>query len=190
MQPETRLEQVFSTLDLEPVISRLPRKHKGPCGYSAECKLRALIAAKIEQIPTTAALVRRLKNDPVFRYICGFGVIANVPSEATMSRFLRELTETGILKELFNSLVSKAERMGIIDGTSIAIDSTKIEAYEKTKPRKYVSQDGKSADWGVKQNTDGNTEAWFGYKEHAAVDAKSELPVAIAITPANVHDSE
>jgi len=150
MQPETRLEKVFSTLDLEPAISRLPRKHNGPRGYNAECKLRALIAAKIEQIPTMAALVRRLKNDPVFRYVCGFGVIASVPSEATMSRFLRELTETG-LEKLFNSLVSKAEQMGIIDGTSIAIDSTKIEAYEKNKPRKYISQDRKSADWGVKR---------------------------------------
>lgn len=190
MQPETRLEKIFSTLDLYPIISRLPRKHNGPRGYNAKYKLRALIAAKIEQIPTMAALVRRLKNDPVFRYICGFGVIASVPSEATMSRFLRELTETGILKELFKSLVNKAEQMGIIDCTSIAIDSTKIEAYEKTKPRKYVSQNGKSADWGVKRNTDGNTEAWFGYKVHAAVDTKSELPIAITVTPANVHDSE
>ncbi|CEO90576.1 transposase (fragment) [Syntrophaceticus schinkii] len=112
MQPETRLEKIFSTLDLKPIISRLPRKHNGPRGYNAKYKLRALIAAKIEQIPTMAALVRRLKNDPVFRYICGFGVIASVPSEATMSRFLRELTETGILKELFNSFVNKAEQMG------------------------------------------------------------------------------
>ncbi|WP_198142284.1 transposase [Syntrophaceticus schinkii] len=120
MQPETRLEKIFSTLDLKPIISRLPRKHNGPRGYNAKYKLRALIAAKIEQIPTMAALVRRLKNDPVFRYICGFGVIASVPSEATMSRFLRELTETGILKELFNSLVNKAEQMGIIDCTSIS----------------------------------------------------------------------
>ncbi|NLB52936.1 MAG: transposase [Syntrophomonadaceae bacterium] len=39
--------------------------------------------------------------------------------------------------------------------------------------------DGSSADWGVKQNTDGNKIAWFGYK----------LPIALEATPASVHDS-
>jgi IS5 family transposase len=29
---------------------------------------------------------------------------------------------------------------------------------------------------------------WFGWKIHAAVDTKSELPVAISITPASVND--
>ncbi len=67
--------------------------------------------------------------------------------------------------------------------------TTKIEAYEKTKPKKYLSNDGQSADWGVKQNTDGNKIAWFGYKQHTAINAKSELPVAIEVTPASVHDS-
>ncbi len=189
MQAETRLEKIFVTLDLTPITSRLTYNCRGPHGYSVEALTRALIAAKVEQIPTTAALVRRLKSDPVFRYLCGFDIIGKVPSEATFSRLLKKLTETGLLEELFNELVRQAEQAGIIDGTTIAIDSTKIEAYEKTKPKKSLSNDGQSADWGVKQNTDGNKIFWFGYKEHAAIDTKSELPVAIEITPASVHDS-
>lgn len=189
MQAETRLEKIFVTLDLTPITSRLTYNCRGPHGYSVEALTRALITAKVEQIPTTAALVRRLKSDPVFRYLCGFDIIGKVPSEATFSRLLKKLTETGLLKELFNELVRQAEQAGIIDGTTIAIDSTKIEAYEKTKPKKSLSNDGQSADWGVKQNTDGNKIFWFGYKEHVAIDTKSELPVAIEITPASVHDS-
>jgi IS5 family transposase len=42
---------------------------------------------------------------------------------------------------------------------------------------------------GVKQNTDGNKIAWFGYKVHIATDTKSELPIAVAVTPASIHDS-
>ena len=190
MQAETRLEKIFVTLDLAPITSRLTYSCRGPHGYSLESLLRALIAAKVEQIPTTAALVRRLKSDPVFRYICGFDIIGPVPSEATFSRLLKMLTKTGLLKEQFNELVRETEKAGIIDGTSLAIDSTKIEAYEKAKPKKYLSNDGRSADWGVKQNTHGNKIAWFGYKEHAAIDTKSELPVAIEITPAGTHDSQ
>ena len=83
----------------------------------------------------------------------------------------------------------KRQELGIIDTSSVAIDSSKVEAYEKSKPRKYLSLDGTSADWGVKQNTDGNKIAWFGYKLHIATDTKSELPIALEVTPASVHDS-
>lgn len=190
MQAQTRLEKIFITLDLAPVLSKLPIKYcGGPDGYDANNKLKALIAARLEQIPTTAALVRRLKSDPVFRYNCGFEVFGNVPSEATFSRFLKVLAETDILKDLHRILVCKAEEIGIIDTNSVAIDSTKVEAYEKSKPKKCLSQDGSSADWGVKQNTDGNKIAWFGYKVHIATDTKSELPIALEVTPASVHDS-
>lgn len=115
--------------------------------------------------------------------------MGSVPSEATISRFLKVLTETGILKELHCTLIRKAEELGIIDTSSVAIDSSKVDAYEKSKPRKYLSLDGSSADWGVKQNTDGNKIAWFGYKLHIATDIKSELPIALEVTPASVHDS-
>ena len=190
MQAQSRLEKIFITLDLAPILNKLTISYRGgPAGYDATNKLRALIAAKLEQIPTTAALVRRLKSDPVFRYNCGFEVFGNVPSEATLSRFLKVLAETDILKDLHRALVSKAEEMGIIDTISVAIDSSKVEAYEKSRPKKYLSQDGSSADWGVKQNTDGNKIAWFGYKVHIATDTKSELPLALAVTPASIHDS-
>lgn len=71
----------------------------------------------------------------------------------------------------------------------MAIDSSKVEAYEKSKPRKYLSLDGSSADWGVKQNTDGNNIAWLGYKLHIAADTKSELPLALEVTSSSVHNS-
>lgn len=190
MQAQTRLEKIFVTLDLTTFVAKIPISYRGgPDGYDSQNKLRAVIAAKLEQIPTAAALVRRLKSDPVFRYNCGFDVLGSVPSEATISRFLKLLTETGILKELHCALVKKAEKLGIIDTNSVAIDSSKVEAYEKSKPRKYLSLDGSSADWGVKQNTDGNKIAWFGYKLHIATDTKSELPIALEVTPASVHDS-
>nr|WP_284200187.1 transposase [Alicyclobacillus sacchari] len=43
---------------------------------------------------------------------------------------------------------------------------------------------------GAKYDTFGNKLTWFGYKVHLAVDAKSELPIALDVTPANVYDGE
>ena len=105
--------------------------------------------------------------------------MGSVPSEATISRFLKVLSETDLLGQLHCALVEQAEQLGIIDTDSVAIDSSKVEAYEKSKPRKYLPLDGINADWAVKKNTDGKTIAWFGYKLHIATDTKSELPIAL-----------
>lgn len=86
------------TLDLQGIIEKIPCKNNGPKGYYFESKLRALIAARIEQIPNTAALVRRLKTDPQFRFSCGFEVIGSVPSEATFSRFIKQLSELKVFR--------------------------------------------------------------------------------------------
>ncbi|NLU51188.1 MAG: transposase [Syntrophomonadaceae bacterium] len=80
--------------------------------------------------------------------------------------------------------------MGLIDASTVAIDSTKLEAYEKSVSKKNINQDGRSADWGVKSDTNGNPVKWFGYKLHAVCEVSSGLPLAIHITPASTHDRE
>lgn len=47
-----------------------------------------------------------------------------------------------------------------------------------------------NANWGAKFDTFGNKVKWFGYKLHLAVDAKSELPIALKVTPAHVNDGD
>jgi IS5 family transposase len=190
LQPMSRLEMVMSTLDLKPILAMVPKYRTGPKGYRFEAKLRALLAARIERIIGMAALVRRLKYDPIFRFACGFDVIGPVPSEAAFSRFNDKVTKMKGLEPVFQSLVSLAETMELIDGSVVSIDATKLDAYEKSKPQKYISPDGQNADWGVKRDTDGNKTKWFGYKLHQSVDAKSGLPLAITITSASVHDTQ
>lgn len=79
--------------------------------------------------------------------------------------------------------------MDLLDLSSVAIDATKVEAYEKSVPRKNIIQDGKAADWGIKSDTNGNPIKWFGYKLHIGTDVKSGLPIAMKVTPANCSDS-
>jgi len=133
-------------------------------------------------------LVERLTHDPVLRYDCGFEVFGKVPSIATFSRIYSQLTETEALYELFKQQVQQAESMGLLDTSSIAIDASKVTAAEKSVPRKDIKYDGQSANWDSKLDTNGNQITWFGYKLHIATDVKSELPVALSITPASTND--
>lgn len=195
-EPETRLQKVLSVLDLSPALIVVKRAVVGPKGHSIGPMIRALVAKQLEQIPTVAALVKRLSKDLQFRHQCGFSLSKSIPSEATFSRLIKKLAATdevnktnSVLQEIFDNLVKNAKDMGLIDTECIALDSSKIDAYEKARPKKDLQGD-KTANWGAKRDTHGNQISWFGYKAHIAVDCKSELPVALMVTPANTHDAK
>jgi len=189
-QPETKLEMVLSQLDFSNMLSYLSRpEHKrGPKGYDALPLLYALIAMQLEKIQNIVKLVDRLKSDPVFRYSCGFEALGSVPSASTFSRFLTVISGSDALEEDFKQLVLRAKSLNIIDGTDIAIDATKLDAFEKAQPKSKLKDDGISPNWGKKKDTDSNDVKWFGWKLHILADCKSELPLAIKVTPASVND--
>lgn len=193
MQPKSRLENIIDTLDLSIVLAQLDKPDKSVCGpkpYPVHAMLNALVAMRLENMNGFTQLVERLTHDPYLRYVCGFEPFGSAPSISCFSRFYARLAKSGCLESLFVSLVKQAENMGLLDLSTVAIDATKVDAYEKSIRRKKVVQDGKSADWGIKRDTNGNSIKWFGYKVHAVSDVKSGLPVALKITPANTHDSE
>lgn len=190
LQPKNRLQAVFATLNLGPALQLLkPESKFGPKGYSREAMLRSLIAKQLEAIPNIAKLVERLRTDPSFRYHCGFNAFGTVPSEATFSRFIANLEKTGAMDLLFEQVVTQGRSDGVIGSEYVALDSTEISAWEKPQPNGKPTSDQEAA-WGSKRDSHGNQKAWFGYKTHIACDCQSELPIAIVVTPANVHDSK
>ena len=137
LQSKTRLQLIFEEFDLTEVAKSISSdSNKGPTGYNSEAISRAFLAKQIENIPTQAALVRRLKDDPVFRFSCGFKVTGTVPSEATFSRYYNRLTEVDSLENLFYDLVDQAIDLEIIDTETMAIDATKLESYERAVSKK------------------------------------------------------
>lgn len=192
LQPDTKLELIFEAIDpqITTALAKLPKFSKfGPEPCDRESMLRSLIAKEVEGIKNYKTLIKRINNDPIFRYTCGFSVIGKAPSASTYSRFIGELKDLDLLDSLLEDLVKQAKELGIIDGTHIAIDSSKLESYDAATPKSKIEQDGKQPDWGMKKDTDGNNIRWFGWKVHIATDTKSELPVAVRITPASTSDS-
>ena len=191
-QPKTKLELILSKMDFSNILKDLSKHHatRGPKGHDELALLYSLVAMQVEQITTFKKLVDRLKSDPVFRYTCGFRILEETASASTFSRFLTKISNSPYLEKDFEELVKRAKSIGIIDGTKVAIDSTKIDAYEKSKPKSKLKNDAKSANWGAKRDTDGNTIRWFGYKLHILLDCKSELPLSILLSPASYSDCD
>ncbi|HHX23273.1 MAG: transposase [Firmicutes bacterium] len=87
-----------------------------PNDHDPENMLRALLAKRLENTKYTKTLVDRLKSGPVFRYICGFPVAGQTPSEATFLRFTQTLSDTPYsLEDILEELVMKAKELGIIE---------------------------------------------------------------------------
>jgi transposase len=87
---------------------------------------RSFLAMRFFRIGTVKDFIQRLKGDPNLRLLCGFRKVA---SEATFSRRLTELSETNIMNETLDKLVTTAYKDKIV--YHISRDSTAIEAREK-----------------------------------------------------------
>ena len=135
--------------------------------------------------------VQRMNSDPVFKRTLGFDYLDRTPSEATLSRFITLMAGTGILEKTFRRMVCRARKLGIIDGTNVAVDASKLTAYEHAVPKSKIPENNPAfPNWGGKLDTNGNFIKWFGWKMHALVDTSSGIPISYVITPANIADMD
>ena len=192
-KPLTKLEAILSFIDftlLEQFFCYDPHK-RGPKDYSWKCLFTALIAMQVEQITTIKSLVHRMKSDPVFKRSLGFEYFDKTPSEATLNRFINLLAGTDILEKTFRQMIRSARKLGIIDTSNVAIDASKLTAYEHSVPKSRIPENNPTfPNWGGKLDTNGNFIKWFGWKMHALVDTTSGIPISYIITPANIADMD
>ncbi|MDW7661964.1 MAG: transposase [Bacillota bacterium] len=190
--PPTKLELILSQIDLSEIMFKLQSQdvRTGPRGYCKRAMLYAVIARIVEKIPAIKALCDRLRDDARFRYNCGFDPYQPPPSQATFTRFMKQLEEAGIAELLFQQQRDRAMALGLIQKENVSIDATHVEAYERAVPWSKCKKEDNSPSWSVKVNTEGNKFYWYGWKVHVACDTFSGLPVAIMEAPAHTHDSQ
>ncbi len=85
-----------------------------------------------------------------------------------------------------NKLLQELLTGGVISGETIALDATFIKAYSRRDP--HNNKLGKS-DPEARVGRNGKTFD-LGYKLHVAIDAKSELPLAVIVAPANGNEKK
>jgi hypothetical protein len=140
---------------------------------------RGYVAKACLQMPTTGALIERLKVDKTLRQICGWEMRSQVPSESTFSRAFAEFAKTGLTDAVHEMLVKV--HLGDEVVWHVSRDSTAIEAREKPaekppkaeKPRYRRGRPRK----GEERPKPGPTRIERQY-EQSATEAIGELPNA------------
>lgn len=183
-----RLVLILDTLDLEPLLGRLDRRHgRGRRGHSLRALLYAVIAGWTYDLHSMAELRRELRRNGSLRILCGIGSVDAVPSEDAFSRFMTRLAgEVEFLEELYRDTVARLRERAPELGQKVAVDSTAVRAWSNGNRGEPSDTD---AAWGKSGRNDKGIAAWcFGYKAHLAVDVDAEIPLAYTVTAANVHD--
>lgn len=184
-----QLKALFERLDDAALLERLTGPtRRGPKGHPVQVLWRCLVTKYVLGIPSTAALIRTLQNNPYIAEACGIASPDAIPHESTFSRFFARLSKYNTaakVKDVSRSLVKRfyADLPGF--GKRVAIDSSTLKGW--ANGGKSVPSD-KEARWSVKKNTQGKTEFTLGYKLHLMVDCEYELPIAANVTPGNTSD--
>jgi len=90
MEQKYRLEAIFNAIDIQPLLSVVRKKSRlgTPVEVHYSAMIYSLIARIISRIPTIKDLIKRLREDVLFRLDCGFMLSDSAPSEASYSRLI------------------------------------------------------------------------------------------------------
>jgi transposase len=114
-----------------------------------------------------------LEKEIFWRRYLGF---KKTPDIGTFSHFLNRTGEQ-IFEQLFHRIVQQLLTHGFLSRHNIAIDGSLLKG----------NLEDEQAAWGWDHIKKCHV---YGYKIHVIVDTKTELPLAIHLTKANMHDSQ
>lgn len=164
MERKHRFDVLFSTLDISPVL-RLVRKrslHGAPVEVNYSAMIYSLIARIVERIPTIKDLLKRLREDILFRLDCGFSLAETIPSAASYSRLVAKISQSNALEEIQELMLRQAISEGFVTDDTIAIDATHIEARDQA-PAKQEKEKPTPKKRGRKSKQE--REAWLSQKQ-------------------------
>ena len=147
--------------------------------------MKALVIKRFRNIPSDRELYRRLWSDPELRELCDIEDYEKPYHPSQLTRF-RQRAGPERLEKIMDGVVGKLRNAGAVKGEIVAFDATFIKAYSKRDPK----DDSKGySDHEARVGRAGKGYR-LGYKLPLAIDAYSELPLAVLAAPANENEKK
>jgi transposase len=183
-----QLEAIFNTIPEDELLRTLKVYYAGRNGYTYRVLWRTYVAMSVMNLPSFAALIRALKDNPYVAQACGITSPDAIPSKFAYSRFMRKLQikhSEVMIKNIMRTLTLKCYETFPDFGKSVAIDATDLKAW--SNGRKTPTSDP-DAGWVMKPDTAGKPKFVWGYKLHLMVDTRYEVPLTVNVTKGNTSD--
>lgn len=206
------LEKLNKLIDwslFEGTLNRACKKeHKGAGGrppYNYVLLFKVLILQRLYNIADDEAEYQ-INDRMSFMRFLGLNLGDRIPDSKTIWLFRDTLVKASVALELFERFNEQLERAHIITHTGSIVDATFVEAPRQRNTReenKQIKEGVIPEEWEKPENvaklrqkdTDArwakkNNATFYGYKDHAKVDAQSKLITTYSVTDASVHDSQ
>lgn len=183
-----QLKTLFNAIPEDKLLQELKEYYAGRNGYTHIVLWRTYLAMTVLNLPSFAALIRTLENNPYIGLACGIQSKADIPSKFAYSRFMRKLQQPKylvVVKNVMRTLTRLCYERLPNFGKSVAIDSTDLKAWSNGSKKHKSDPD---AGWVIKGDTHGKRKFVWGYKMHLMVDTTYEIPITADITKGNTSD--
>jgi IS5 family transposase len=178
--PEDILSRINKLIDWKPFEKILASIHSAKVGRKAYDPVLMFKILIIQQIygHSDPEIELMLKGNLFYRRFLGLSAIDPVPDHSTISRFRSDLKAMNLYRKCFSELKHQIGQKGFEIRSGKIIDARLVKAARRP---------GKDQDAAF---TKRRNKTVYGYKDHIAVDPKSEFVSEFVCTPANVHDSQ
>jgi hypothetical protein len=128
---QQQLVRTLALLQLDALVD--VRCGRGRPAHDRAAIARAFVAKAVLNLPTTRALLDRLRADIVLRRLCGWETAAGVPDESVFSRSFADFAESQWAQRVHAVLIERTQAERLIG--HISRDATAIAVPEKPQPK-------------------------------------------------------
>ena len=169
-------------------------------GYGALRLFKCLLLQFMEDL-SDRELERFLQENNAAKWFCEFNLTEKTPCFTVFGR-IRNRIGTNKLSKIFADLRNQLKAQGYMNEVFSFIDASHLvskaslwQERDQVIKKKYEKLNNETLskvahDKQAKIGCKGNDKYWYGYKKHACIDMQSGLINKVAVTPANITDSQ
>ena len=205
--PILRLREAVDWELFRPVLEQLVAvAPKGPGGrprFDPLLMFKALVLGRLHNL-SDEALERQIRRDLSFMSFLDLNLADAVPDAKTFWEFRQKIGAAEGFRQLFETFNEHLRRQGLFTKEGRIIDATFVEVPKQRNSREENAQIKAGQvppDWPAQRaklaqkDTDARWTkkggvSYYGYKDHAKVDAGSKLIEDFCVSAANEHDSQ
>jgi len=187
----------FETIEPELKSVESPANYKG---YGISRLFKCLLLQFMEDL-SDRELERYLGDSNAAKWFCDFSLTEPTPDHTVFSKIRTRIGASklskifSIFRDQLRSKGYMSEVFTFVDASHLISKASLWEERDEARRKKYEKLNNEilpkvARDKQARIGCKGGSKFWYGYKKHVSVDMQSGLINKVAITPANVTDSQ
>jgi IS5 family transposase len=176
-------------------------EHVGRKAFDVLMMFKILILQSLYNLADDA-MEYMLRDRLSFMRFLGLSLTEKIPDAKTIWKFREQLTESKLIRPLFDKFEEYLKENGFEAKKGQIIDATIIETpvqHNSDKENERIKDEEVPDEWGKAKASQKDVDArwtkkgnksYYGYKDHINVDVEHKIIRQYEVTPANVHDSQ